>query len=49
MLSATDKSAMEIAVALGFGNRSHFHRAFHEVVGTSPGRYRALVRHEEQA
>jgi len=49
MLAATDKSATEIAATLGFGNQSHFHRAFHAVVGTSPGRYRALVRHKEQA
>lgn len=47
ILAQSDKSVTEVAVAVGFGSRSQFYRAFHDVMRISPNRYRAIVRHPE--
>lgn len=39
-LSHSDRSVMEIALELGFSERSAFHRAFHKWTGASPGVFR---------
>ncbi|MEW6355581.1 MAG: AraC family transcriptional regulator [Planctomycetota bacterium] len=46
LLAQSDASIVDIAVNVGFGSRCHFHRVFHKVVGTTPGRYRSLALHE---
>ena len=48
LLTRSDSSLASIAVDVGFGSRSQFHRAFRQTTGTTPSRYRAIVRHEEQ-
>ena len=40
LLSHTSRSVMEIAVELGFSERSAFHRAFRKWTGASPGEFR---------
>ena len=51
LLSDTDKSVAEIAIATGFGSVSNFNRRFLSLKQTSPLRYRknALVRHGASA
>lgn len=39
-LSHSDRSVMDIAVELGFSERSAFHRAFRKWTGASPGEFR---------
>jgi AraC-like DNA-binding protein len=39
-LSHSDRSVMEIALELGFSERSAFHRAFRKWTGASPGEFR---------
>lgn len=45
LLKATDLDASEIAFFLGFEELNSFTRAFHGWEGTTPGRWRADVRH----
>lgn len=47
LLAGSHKDAVELATEVGFSSRSQFHRAFCKVVGTSPSRYRTIVRHEQ--
>jgi len=47
LLSDSDRTTIQIAVDVGFGSRSQFHRAFRRTMGTTPARYRAIVRHEQ--
>lgn len=42
--SLTDASLTEIAVAAGFYDQSHFSRTFKQIVGLTPGQYRAAFR-----
>src|SRR5271170_3062519 len=42
-LSHSDRSVMDIAVELGFSERSAFHRAFRKWTGASPGEFRAMA------
>ncbi len=42
-LSDTDRSVMEIALELGFSERSAFHRAFRKWTGASPGEFRRTL------
>lgn len=42
-----DAPVTEIALAVGFGDLSHFTRTFARAVGAPPGRYRALARRGE--
>jgi AraC-like DNA-binding protein len=39
-LSHSNRSVMDIALELGFSERSAFHRAFHKWTGASPGEFR---------
>jgi AraC-like DNA-binding protein len=39
-LSHSDRSVMDIALELGFSERSAFHRAFRKWTGASPGEFR---------
>ena len=48
LLGQSDRRVTDIAVEVGFGSRSQFHRVFRGIVGATPARYRAAVRHEEQ-
>ncbi len=43
-LSAPAMSLVEIAGAAGFSHQAHFTRIFKQIVGISPGRYRAAAR-----
>jgi AraC-like DNA-binding protein len=43
-LSHSDRSVMEIALELGFSERSAFHRAFRKWTGASPGEFRRGAR-----
>jgi len=49
LLVQTDKTVLQIGMDVGFGSRSQFHRAFRKVLGTTPSRFRAMARHDEQA
>ena len=40
MLTSTQKSLTEIALACGFSDQPHFNRLFRRLVGMSPGRWR---------
>ena len=40
----TDTSLMEIGLAAGFYDQSHFSRTFKQIVGLTPGKYRAAFR-----
>jgi pimeloyl-ACP methyl ester carboxylesterase len=40
MLTSTQKSLTEIALACGFADQPHFNRLFRRIVGMSPGRWR---------
>jgi AraC-like DNA-binding protein len=40
LLSGSDLSLVEIALACGFSSQSHFSTAFKSSTGTSPGRWR---------
>jgi AraC-like DNA-binding protein len=42
-LSHTNRSVMEIALELGFSERSAFHRAFRKWTGASPGEFRRTL------
>src|SRR5882672_3493041 len=42
-LSHSDRSVMEIALELGFSERSAFHRAFRKWTGASPGEFRRTL------
>ncbi|MEO0362549.1 MAG: helix-turn-helix domain-containing protein [Pseudomonadota bacterium] len=44
MLSETDASIAEIALACGFSSQSHLTSAFSKRVGAAPGVYRRTVR-----
>jgi AraC-like DNA-binding protein len=48
LLAQSEKATIDVALAVGFGSRSQFHRVFREVTGTTPSRYRAILRHEQQ-
>jgi AraC-like DNA-binding protein len=48
LLTQSDQSVTQIAVEVGFGSRSQFHRVFRRLVGATPDRYRAIVGHEGQ-
>lgn len=41
LLSSTDKYSLDIAYECGFVAQASFHRAFREIVGTTPQKYRA--------
>jgi AraC family transcriptional regulator len=43
-LSSSDEALSEIAMAAGFADQSHFSRTFRGMTGTTPSRYRALIR-----
>ena len=43
LLEPYDRSVMEIAVELGFSERSAFHRAFRKWTGASPGEFRRTL------
>jgi AraC family transcriptional regulator len=43
-ISQTDKSFTEIAVTAGFYDQGHFSRTFKQMVGLTPGQYRAVFR-----
>ncbi len=43
LLVTSDQNISDIAFTVGFGSLCQFGRMFSEVVGTSPGRYRALM------
>lgn len=43
LLRDTDKTALDIAYAVGFNARSSFYKAFRRWVGMSPGEYRKLI------
>ena len=42
-LSHSDRSVMDIALELGFSERSAFHRAFRKWTGASPGEFRRAL------
>ena len=42
-MSTTTRTLSDIAVDVGFFDQSHFTRAFHRVIGTTPARFRAAV------
>jgi len=46
LLAQTDKTVMEIAMEVGFGDRSLLYRALRKLLKTSPSRYRAIMRHD---
>jgi AraC-like DNA-binding protein len=46
-LSHSDRSVMDIALELGFSERSAFHRAFQKWTGASPGEFRRGQQSEE--
>ncbi len=48
-LSHSTRSVMEIALELGFSERSAFHRAFRKWTGASPGEFRRTVQTEQPA
>jgi len=39
-LTHSDRSVLEVALELGFSERSAFHRAFRKWTGVSPGQFR---------
>lgn len=43
LLAETDESILEIAGRIGYENGSKFARAFRDVMGISPGRYRRIM------
>jgi AraC-like DNA-binding protein len=43
-LSHSERSVLDIALELGFAERSAFHRAFRKWTGTSPGEFRRSLR-----
>jgi len=43
-VSLTDRSLTDIAVAAGFYDQGHFSRTFKQIVGLTPGQYRAAFR-----
>jgi AraC family transcriptional regulator len=43
-LSSTDKRLVEIALAAGFSDQSHFSKTFKHFTGVSPARFRAVIR-----
>jgi AraC family transcriptional regulator len=44
LLVKTDLPLAQIAIAAGFADQSHCSRRFRELVGTTPGKYRWLMR-----
>jgi AraC family transcriptional regulator len=42
-LSSSRRTLSEIAIEVGFFDQSHFTKAFHRVIGTTPARFRAAV------
>ena len=40
MLTATDLSLSEVALANGFSDQSHLARHFRQLLGTTPGEFR---------
>jgi AraC-like DNA-binding protein len=42
-LSHSDRTVMDIALELGFSERSAFHRAFRKWTGASPGEFRRTL------
>jgi AraC-like DNA-binding protein len=34
---------LQVALACGFGNQSHFNRVFRKIAGVTPGEYRKSV------
>ena len=49
LLTRTNASVMDVALQVGFNDRSYFSRVFRELVGTSPGEYRKLATLPQQA
>lgn len=47
LLLDTSHGLTEIALACGFADQSHFVRLFHRTMGTSPGTWRRMVRHNK--
>jgi AraC-like DNA-binding protein len=43
LLQANHSSLLQIALACGFGNQSHFNRVFRKIAGVTPGEYRKSV------
>lgn len=48
LLEHSERTVDAIALDVGFGSRSQFHRAFRQVTGITPARYRVIMRHEQQ-
>jgi AraC-like DNA-binding protein len=44
MLITSDANVADIALESGFQTLSHFYSAFARLCGTSPGKYRAMLR-----
>jgi AraC family transcriptional regulator len=42
-MSTTKRTLSDIAIDVGFFDQSHFTKAFHRIVGTTPARFRAAV------
>lgn len=43
LLKSTELSIEDVALAVGYENKSYFHRIFYEKFGTSPKRYRTYI------
>lgn len=43
LLQANRAPMLQVALACGFGNQSHFNRVFRKIVGVTPGEYRKSV------
>lgn len=43
LLQANRSPMLQVALACGFGNQSHFNRVFRKIVGVTPGEYRRSV------
>ena len=42
MMKSSEERLLEIALACGFADQSHFSRCFHNMVGASPGHWRRI-------
>jgi len=44
LLASTNRAMVDIALATGFADQSHFSRRFHQLTGVAPGMFRAMHR-----